>query len=333
MMNRNPLKISEKFLRTIIERLNTDVLFECFAALLVRSTNIDPDDIHVIPKENEKRNYKNDIIPIRPEDEYDVEKYFEENKRGLHIMYTSRSAILDYLPEDFYSEPDNTDEFINERGEKRKKEDVEKYREQVKAALKSAQRFFTPLEVEYNKVRIHRALNEIEQLENYDVALKYFWKHFELSNEKWKRFIRTLHLTPFIIGDKEKTKALIEFVLGTKISMLFDIEESCEMTDDQHKELTGETKILGFNVNIGNTIYDYQEVCTLRIEGISKEEFFEYFDEDKDNKKLLNEIIKYYFPLNLDVRLDFSIQQKERKKGELAEVPILGYSSKLGLGV
>lgn len=330
MKKRNPFLSSEHFLRMIIERLNVDILFECFAGLLIRSGRLDPDQVHVIPKENENRNFKNDIIPIAPEDRFEKEKYFEENERGLYIMYTSRSAILDYLPEDFYSEPDTTDEFYNEKGEKRIREDIEKYRDKAKAELESAKRFFRPLEVEYNKVRIERELNELEQLENFDSALIEFWKIFKIKNNKWRRFVRTLHLVPFIIGDKVKTKALIEFVLDAEIELDFDIEAFCEMTPEQQSVMTGTTKTLGFNVSIGNRVYDYQEVCTLRIKDISTEEFKEYFKENTDDHKLLNEIMKFYFPLNLEVKLDFSIKQKEN---EPAEVPIVGYSSKLGVGV
>ncbi len=332
-MRNNSNSSNELFLRTLIEKLNTDVLFECFAGLVVRSSSLDVNDIHVIPKENHRRNYKNDIIQAPREDDFDPKHYFDKNDRGLLIMYTSRSSMLDYLPEDFYTEPDNTDEFLTETGEKKSKDEIENYREKVKEQLKSAHRFFKPLEVEYNKVRVKRELYELDQIENFDKTLETFWGSFKVTNGRWKRFFRTLHLVSFIIGDEKKTKALIEFVLETEVTLSFDIEEYCEMDDAQRKSLMGDERIMGFNVAVGNAVYDYLEVCTLRVEDLSTEEFFEYFDMESENRKLLDEIVKYYFPLNLEVRLDFSINPHKgiADENNSVAVPVLGYSSKLGV--
>ena len=158
----------EQLLRMVIERMHVDVLFECFAGLLVRASSFDANDIHVIPKEHYRRNYKNDIIYAPREDSFEDEHYFEKTDQGILKMYTSRSAVLDYLPEDFYTEPDNTDEFLTETGEKKTKDEIESYREKTKQQLESAHRFFRPLEIEYNKVRIQRELHELDQIENFD---------------------------------------------------------------------------------------------------------------------------------------------------------------------
>jgi len=321
---------SELFLRTLVEKVDIDILFECFAGILARSGSFDAESIHVIHKENHKRNYENDIVPASYKGPFEPERYFEENERELLIIHTSRSSILNYLPEDFYSEPDNTGEFVDESGKKRAKEDIEKYRANALEQLKSAQRFFRPLEVEYNKIRIKRELDELDKIENFDSILQAFWGTFKISNDKWRRFIRTLHLVSFTMGDKVKTKALIEFVLGTSIDLSFTVEECCEISNRQRKSLIGESRVLGYNVVIGNLVYDYLDICTFTVKDLSVSEFYEFFDENAEDRKLLNEMIKYYFPLNVEVRLDFSINPKKgNNEGELA-IPVLGYSSKLG---
>ena len=336
----NPKSHKEKFLRIIIEKLDTDILFECFVGLLIGGDKIDHSNVHVIPNGNHRRSYRNDIVlapPVEIDDEdqedavpqFQAEHYFEESESGSLTLYTSRSAILDYIPEDFYTEPDNVDEFITEAGEERTKEGIENYRKKEEAQVKSAHRFFKPIEIEYNKVRIQREFAELNQVGNFDKTISHFWREFNVSNDKWKRFVRTLHLVPYVIGDKDKTKSLIEFVLGTNISLSFEIDECYKMSDAEQEAFMGTEKILGYNVSLGNTIYDYHEMCILKIENLSEVQFYEYFDEKSEDRKLLEELIKFYFPLNIEVRLDFSIKipEKTTSQNDDFAIPILGYSS------
>lgn len=321
--------MEEGLVRTILEKLETDILFECFAALLIKKNSVTEEKIQVVPKDNFRRNYKNDIIPAHEKNDFEQELFFEKTDGGTFIMYTSRSSILDYLPEDLYVEPDNTAEIWNDNETKKTPNEIKEYKEQVKAQLKSAKHFFRPLEVEYNKIRIRRELSEVKQLENFDKTLEIFWKQFPIVDKRWRRFVRTLHLVETIVGDETKTKALIEFVLDKTISLSFSIEESLKISDDEQKSLTGDTMILGHNIVLGNTIYDYLEICTLTLEGLTTSEFFEYFDESSNSRKLINEIINYYFPLNIAVRLDFSITSDEEYSEEQVPVQVLGYSSTL----
>ncbi len=324
MTNTNPA-YHEAFLRTIIEKLGTDILFECFAGLLVRAGAVNEEDIHIIPKENHKRNYKNDILPATYQSKYKPERFFEKNVRGLVSIYTSRNALLDYLPENVYSDPDNTEEFLDQHGQPRPKKEVEKYRQKQKEELESAERFFKPLEVAYNKVRVRRELDELDKVENFDKILRSFWGFSSSKNASWNRFVQTLHLTPYIIGDEVKTKTLIEFVLGKPISLSFEVEEYCTITESERKALLGDTIVLAYNSILGKSIYDYLDICILSINDLSNEEFSKYFNESTEDRKLINEIIKYYFPLNIEVRLDFTINPEH-----VGVSPILGYSSKLG---
>jgi len=136
-------------------------------------------------------------------------------------------------------------------------------------------------------------------------------------------------LTSFVIGDKEKTIALIEYVLGTTVSLSFDVEECVVVSSEEIKALTGNTPLLGFNVNIGNTIYDYLDIVTLTVKDLSREAFSSYYDKTSDDRKLLEEIINYYFPLNVEVQLNFSIKSTPAAQNKKTSLGVLGYSSKL----
>lgn len=314
----------------MIERLGIDILFESFAALLIRSKKIDPNNIHVIPTESHTRNYANDIIPEPRTFDDDPQRYFSENDHDLVLMYTSRSSILEYLPEDFYTEPDNSNEYKDEHGNRRSQREIEKYRARAKEQLESAQRFFRPLEVEFNKVRIARELVELSYMESFDDILEKFWDQFSVRNDKWRRFLRTLHLSPYVVGDLKKTKHLIEYVLDLPVRLSMSVEQSVVSTSEEMNALTGKEKVLGFNIVFGNEVYDYLEVCTLQIQDLSTTQFFDYFLEEGNGRLLVEAMIKHYFPLNVEVRLDFTICSDENEQnGEEEPLSILGYSSRL----
>lgn len=312
MDNHKAMSASESLLFLIHKHLETDILFECFAGLLIQSGFFNLDDIHVLPYEHSKRAYKNDIVFAPKEDEYDKACFFSENLHEVLQMYVSRSSILDYLPEDFFIDPSVLD------------------RKEVKEQLDNAEKFFKPLEIEYNKTRIKKELYEIETLGDFDKTLALLWSDFPITNDKWKRFIRTLHLLPFTIGDKEKTTILIAYVLENEVSLIFSVEESYKLNKTQEKNFTG--KILGDNMQLGGVVYDYQDLCTLKIENIPASEFSDYLDESAENRLLLQEIIKFYFPMNIEVRLDFSVNYSSDEEAMSAKesiVPFLGYSSYL----
>ena len=100
-----------------------------------------------------------------------------------------------------------------------------------------------------------------------------------------------MHLIPHILGDEVKTKALIEYVIDKPVSLSFSIEESFEISEKEKSELVGDKKIMGLNMTLGNTIYDYLEVCILKIQNLTSTEFLEYFDEKSESKKLINEML------------------------------------------
>ncbi len=323
-------KDPEAYLRTIRRQLDTDILFECFAALLIKSGQLDADQIHVIPTDSHKRNFQNDILPVPKEYENEPEHFFTKEDNGPLQVYSSRNSMLDYLPEDFYATPDNTDEFWDETGTARSQKDIDAYRDKVKAEQKSAQRFFRPLEVAYNKLRIERECAEVAHLENLDSLLETLWDDFIVSDPKWQRFVRTVHLVPHIMGDLEKTRALIEYVLDGPIELTVSVDPIAKATSEEIAGLTGSEAILGYNVVFGNAIYDHLICCTLRICSLSTADFYRYFESTSSESKLINTIIDYYFPLTVEVIPDYSIQKEPRSTAQ-SEVMVLGYSSQLGV--
>lgn len=329
MMTKQALEKKEAFLRDMLENQQIDILFECLVGLIVRAEGLDADDFHVIPMDNHRRSFKNDVIPVPREDEFDPIRHFTIIAEKYITLFTSRSAIIDYLPEDLYTDADNTNEFWDEDGERKTHEETEKYKALKRKQLESANKFFRPLEVAYNRVRIWKELQAVGQLENFDNLLELFWGIETNGDKYWKRFVRTLHLVQHIVGKPEKTKVLIEYVLGVKVSLSFHIEESCGLSPKAHTALMGEELVLGVNMNLGNVVYDYLNVCTLCLEDISTEAFFEYFDEQNSKRKLLDEMVKYYFPLDVEVRFDFKIKKAEKNESEERPPMVLGYSSVL----
>lgn len=321
---------AERYLRFIMETQGIDILFECFVGLLVHSGQADADHFQVIPRENNRRNYKNDIVSSpREHVRFDPERYLTEDGRGGYFIYTSRSSILDYLPEDLYIEPDNTQELSNAQGRPRSPSEREAYRAQRREQLESASRFFKPLEVACNRVRIERELSELSGLEDHDPSLQAFWSYYPAEQPRWKRFIRTLHLCPYFIGDLDKTRAMIRYVLDKEVSLEFSTEASCSMSPAQREELYGRDTVLGYNVMVGSDVYDYLEICTLTIEGVTRSEFYQFIDEESDSRRLLEEIIKHYFPLHVDVRLDYALSKASSTEEGEENSMVLGYSSVL----
>jgi hypothetical protein len=324
----NDLKESmENSLRTIQQELGVDFLFEPFCAIV--SDHVPKGEIHVIPHDHYSRNYRNDIIPAPYELTHKKDQFVVIVGEQWIQLFTSRSSLLDYLPEIFYVEPDNTKEFFDENQRKRSHQEKEQYREEVKAKIRSAKRFFRPLEVIFNQVRIERELAEISALENFDALFESLWNRYPIKTKHWRRFVRTLHLVRHVVGDLDKTAALIEYVLDTPVTLSLSIEESFEIEESDKKMLMGADNILGYNVIFGNTIFDYLEICTLKLDRISKGRFNNYFSEHSEDRKLLDAIINHYFPLNVEVRLDFSISHEKDIENE-ERIPVLGYSSTLG---
>lgn len=306
-------------------RLESDILAECFAEMLISSGHFSEEQIHLLPKDQFKRNYSNDITRIELDEDLitkeESDKY--ETEQLLKIS-TSRSSILDNLPETFYIDP-----FEEEAENAYQQEDqILQKRARQQKILDSANRFFKPLEVAYNRVRIRREREEVKLLEKYDDLLREFWKNISDATPAWDRFLRSLHLVSYVVGNKAQTKALIEFVLEKPVELSEHIEDQVELPKELKSGL-GDIG-LGYNFNVGNVIPSYIRIITLRICNLNPEEFQKYYDEQSSEGRLLQELAKYYFPLDVDIKFDYRINPENEAfsfgKGDNA---ILGFSSKI----
>ena len=241
-------------LETIAIKLETDILFECFAGLLVNGKVFEEDDIHVLPASNFKRNYRNDITEIEKQ---------ETAEERLIKLISSRNSILNYLPESFYVNPDDDQGAGKETSKYKKTEKRETSRKAFQKKLDSARNFFKPLEVEYNKVRIRRELDEVSLLEDYNPLLRELWKGFPVNTAAERRFVSTLHLLPYVVGNKTKTQSLIEYVLAKKVTLEFDVREKTTLPTELQPTL-GQCA-LGYNTSVGGDIYEYALVCTFTV--------------------------------------------------------------------
>jgi len=334
----------QKLLDIISVKLETDILVECFAAMVANSGTYAENEIHILPAHNFRRNYRNDIVGIKQLTIEDEKNDYEE-ERILNIQ-TSRTGVLDYLPEAFFEQkPFKLRDETIEQWQKR----IEEYWKKLPEKNESAQRFFRPLEIEYNKIRIRRERREVNLLRDKNPLLKRIWKEFATDTLAQRRFVSTLHLLTYVVGDKHKTKHLIEYVLGKKITLQFGVREKTELPADLKPTIGSAGLALGFNSNIGSDIYEYAQTCTFTIMDLQKREFFDYQDPQSVPRKLLDTIEKYYFPLDVEVSFSFQIstapQRKTRTDGTTYEAPIdqfylndnpksgegcIGFSTRLG---
>ncbi len=334
----------QSLLKTISVKLETDILFECFAGLVADGQSYTTENIHILPTENFRRSYRNDIAKIKELLIEDEQNNYEEEL--ILEIETSRNSILDYLPEAFFEQkPFKLKDETKEQWERR----MQIYWETLPKRVQSAGIFFRPLEVEYNKVRVSRERNEVDLLRDKNPLLEKIWRQFPIDTPAQRRFVSTLHLLTYVVGDEQKTKYLIQYVLAKEIDLEFGIREKTELPDDL-KPAVGKAGIaLGFNTNVGSDIYEYATTCTFTVMELGKREFFEYQDAKTIPGKLLATIEKYYFPLDVEVNFNYEIstkpQIKTRTDGTQYEVSIdqfylnddpkegegcLGFSTRLG---
>lgn len=324
----------QKYWKETTLRANSDILFECFVGLLINSKVHKDENIHVLPTENFKRRYRFDMVRLEEDQEY-----FERTGTELLKIHTSRQSIIDYLPEIFYAS--NTYDFVEKKGEdpEKRRFRLEQFRKRHQNRINSAKNFFKPLEVQYNKVRIDKELKEVKLLEEQNNLLETFWERFPVESLEEQRFVNTLHLLPYTVGNIELTQQLIEYTLQKKVSIKLTIREKA-MLPDRLKPKMDEC-LLGYNTNVGSEVFEYLPICTVTIEGLSKVELSKYLNKSISENKLLAAIEKYYFPLDVEVQYNFEVKRemitRKKQSGEeylvAADQFFLGAEAGTGEGV
>lgn len=325
--NNKLLNQAKRLLSNITGLNRTDVLFECYVALLINmQKNVNEDEtlkyIHILPTDSPKRSYRHDIITD--------EKYPQINKYDYLEIRNSRNSLTDYLPEAFFAIP-----------YKDENSDIEEH-------IQSAKTFFRPLEIEYNTIRVKKELKETELLRNYHELLTHFWNgeiaadsdnkaKFPIETAEDKRFLNTLHLIPLFIGDERKTTKMIEYVLDKKVTLKFNIEEKTALPNEHSACISSDTKkqyMLGDNLYLNSVIYHYTQICTVAISDIPKKEMYSYLN---DEVEIIRRIKDYYFPLDIEVRFAYKMLENKAGKATLFKVELderegeglLGYSTRL----
>jgi hypothetical protein len=325
-------QLAHRLLAKVQGSLGTDIRAESFAELLINGKLLEEDEIHIIPTSKAKRDFSNDIVDTKFENA-DLAYQYHRKEKPLIQIQTSRSSILDYLPEAFFLSPyDEVDE------DKLSEEERKKAREAYKEKIEGAKKFFKPLELEFNRFRVARELHEVLMLRTYkDIFEDIFddsWPNLEKlikKNSAWKRFIQTIHLTSYIVGDQEKTRDLIQFVLQKKVEITCEWVYEPVQTSKTKLEL-GEVP-LGNEFYLGSIVYLQGMVARLSIKDLKPEEFYDYYEADSAASKLIGQIGKYYFPLDVEVKVDYQIQEGKTnfclKPAGQASGAILGFMTSI----
>jgi len=300
----------------IIQKLSTDVLAEEFAAMLINDKIVDEDDIHLIPSDVNARNFNNDIVYFKniPDENYE-DRYLEI---GL-----SRLNILNALPQSFFVEFDGS--------ESKTQEEKQRKRDDFSEKLSSAKKFFRPIEIEYNKTRVKKALNEQELVSNSSNLLYSFWGEQKIGSVEEQKVLKTMHILPYIIGNKEKTERLINYILDKETSISYYTVAISDLEKEEQVKLVDWQ--LGVNTYLNNQVYSYERYCNVTISNIDNLEFHLYYKRSKKHGIILDKIAKYYFPIDVNVEYKYKIKYEtsffqldnEYENGN----GILGYSTRI----
>jgi len=311
------VKQINKYRHHLVNELKTDILAEVLAAKIINSSIVAlEEDVFFLPSKKNNRTFENDVMYLKPlEDENGDDRYIE--------MGTSRNCIINGLPEAFYLDHSN----------KEAKSEAEKMelRNAFKATLQAAQNYFKPIELLYNQTRINRELKELKLTKNNSNLLYNFWGEVRLGSEEEKRFFKTMHLLPYVVGNTYRTEQLINYVLEKKSNITIGVKPKGDIKKEDQPKLG--SMHLGVNTYINNCSYTYQKTAQVHIYNITNEEFHLYYKRSQIHGIILNKIEKFYFPLDVIIQYKFYIKT-ETSFFKLDEVyengnGILGYSTKI----
>jgi len=302
----------------LLNKLDTDILAEVLGATIINDEVVErDDDVFFLSGSSKKvRTYKSDVFYLKKlQDENYDDRYIE--------IGTSRSSILDGLPESFYID--------RSLPEPKNEEEKTKQREALNATLQAAVNYFKPIELQYNQTRIYKELKELQLTKNNSELLYNFWGEQFLGSQEEKRFLKTMHLLPYIIGNKHRTEQLINYVLEKKSEISVKVKPFSKLSKKYQVKLGA--MHLGVNTYVNNSTYTYQKVAEVHIHNISNEEFHLYYKRSQVHGIILDKIEQYCFPLDVVIQYEFYINYDTSffKLDEVYENGngILGYSTRI----
>ncbi len=307
-----------KYRLHLINELKTDLLAEVMAATIIDDGVVaQEDDVFFLPDNQRSRTFENDVTYLK--------KLKDENYEDRYIeIGTSRTSILNGLPESFYMEYGNVEP----------KDELEKLKQRNAefATLQAANSYFKPIELLYNQTRISRELKELRFTKNNSKLLYNFWGEQHLSSEEEIKFLKTIHLLPYIVGSIYRTEQLINYVLEKRSNIRIVVDPFSQIAKEDQPKL-GDGMHLGVNTYVDHSTYTYQKIAEIHIQDITNEEFHLYYKRSQMHGIILDKIERYYFPLDVMIHYKLYItydtsffkldEQYENGNG------ILGYSTRI----
>lgn len=292
-------------------KLKIDIKVECLANLLIENNILLEEEVQIIHSDSFRRGYRDDVVEVgQGKSDNTYCNYFEEEDRSILRLNTSRNSVLDLLPEAFYvptslEEPPKEDLTPREIAENERKRKAE-----LAETIKSAKLFFIPFEVEYNRSRVTIEQEELRLLKSHYSLLEEFWGSASDISKAWKRYYSVLHLCHHVVGDEANTQHLIQHVLGKEVSLDFYTEEISTLPEELHVSMG--TYVLGHNFTVDNVLFEYALMCKVTVKGLAKDEYYQFTTPDTPAHRLLQEIAKYYFPLDTEVVFEYKLSDAER---------------------
>lgn len=301
-MNSTELEYIYEELISVYQNLKAEVV----VAELKKNTSIHEDDIIIKNKSTFRRSHRRDILDIATID--------DDNKLHLNL---SRNGLYDYLPEGLFHAKTSKGHVSYPEIRKTYKKEEEK-----------ARHFFSPLENEFFRQKLNIETNEQDLLNDFlnldDKFLIKFWKIDPTIPKSY--LLKLLKLLPYsykIAGDLELTSLCLENIIQKKVKIT---KTYCPKAIE-NSELNSTLNFLGTNFTLSNnqdTIL--QPVYEVEIGPILEDNIENYLRKD-GFLKFLEVFYDYFFPIEVEIKTSYIINQKDGFLLSSLKEPIMGLTT------
>ena len=303
-------------LESIYAELNSayqNLKAEVLLAEILDNSNITTDDFVIANKSTFSRSYRRDIIKI--------DDLINKDKLTFNL---SRSGIYDMLPEGLFHVPKTNSDSATYLAQ----------RKVIKTEEDDARTFFSPLENEffYQRLRIER--NERKLLDDFynlnDDFLVDFWNiDDELPEEYVIKLIKLLPHSHKISGDFELTRKCLEKILDEKVTFERKFENTMNTISKEEKNFRNSDLQLGVDsVLNGKSNAVYSPVLKVIIGPVSEKNINKYLKKG-GVIKFINTFYNYFIPMEVEVRTNFTINNKSKFLLDETNSPLMGISTQL----
>ena len=294
------MRASKVKIERILDKLHINLRTEVIVRILIESGWINYDEVFFQSSGSFKRGYGKDL-----QGSYFMD--LDKNKTTALFFRVNREGIYDMLPEGLFHTQSRKSRMIDTEESVR---DFKIHKEEEE----SARIFFLPLEQEFFRYRIL-----IEEKEN---SVSNGFKDIDFLNEfsdfwrlpaiKRKDKINLLYLIPNaskVVGDLESTNSVFGSVLNEPVEI--QLQESNKV---EHIELPlAKTDVLGDNFVLGEIIRAENQVALIKIGPLKNENHLMEYVSGGNFKLLIDTLISFFFPVNLEYIIQIKLQEKDRK--------------------